>query len=92
MDDAGDAVRFALLLGPSLKNRFKSAIELFLLWIRLSSDCRFSPKALGRLSVDELGEVPGFFFLEKMNRESIPFCACRLLAAYGSSESPGGGA
>jgi hypothetical protein len=71
-DEAGDAVRFDLLLGPSLKNRFKSAIELFLLWTRPSSECRLSDNALGRLSVDALGEAPLFFFREKMKRESMP--------------------
>jgi hypothetical protein len=47
----------------------------------LSSDWRFSPSALGKLSVDELGEEPCFFFRVKTKRGSMPFCAWRLLAA-----------
>lgn len=62
MDGAGDAVRFDL--PPNLKNRFRSAIELFLLWIMLASSVatRLSPDTLGRLSVDALEEQLDLFF------------------------------
>jgi len=98
-EDAGEAGRLAL--GPTLKNLVRFTIELVLLWItELSSGWRrssflppwrLSVESLDTLTLEEVGE-PVFFFLEKMNRDSMPFCACRRVAEYGSLASPCGGA